>query len=74
MKIYDLIATSAFGIEAVIKRELQNLGIENIKLSDGKAEFKGDAEVIAKCNLNLRCADRVLIKVGEFKALSFVEL
>ena len=74
MKIYDLIATSAFGIEAVIKRELQNLGIENIKLSGGKAEFKGDAEVIAKCNLNLRCADRVLIKVGEFKALSFVEL
>ena len=74
MKIYDLIATSAFGIEAVIKRELQNLGIEDIKLSDGKAEFKGDAEVIAKCNLNLRCADRVLIKVGEFKALSFVEL
>lgn len=74
MKIYDLIATSAFGIEAVIKRELQNLGIEDIKLSDGKAEFKGDAQVIAKCNLNLRCADRVLIKVGEFKALSFVEL
>ena len=38
MKIYDLIATSAFGIEAVIKRELQNLGIEDIKLSDDKAD------------------------------------
>ncbi|MBI2252732.1 MAG: class I SAM-dependent RNA methyltransferase [Armatimonadetes bacterium] len=69
-----LIATAAFGIEAVVKNELKALGFEIIKVSDGKIEFEAVLEDIPKANLYLRCADRVLLKVGEFKALTFDEL
>ena len=74
MKKIDLIATTAFGIEAVTKRELGNLGFEKVKVSDGRIDFTGTLRDIPRTNIWLRTADRVLIKMGEFKALSFDEL
>ena len=71
---FNIIATTTFGLEAVVKRELQDLGYNNIKVLDGKVEIEGNEDDIAILNINLRCAERVLIKVGEFKALTFDEL
>jgi putative N6-adenine-specific DNA methylase len=66
-----LIATLSFGLEAVVKRELQALGFENIRASDGKVEFDATPEDIPTANLWLRSADRVLLKMGEFQATTF---
>ncbi|WDV45573.1 class I SAM-dependent RNA methyltransferase [Clostridiaceae bacterium M8S5] len=74
MSNIELIATSSFGLEAVVKRELLNLGFENPKVENGKITYKSDEEGIAKSNLWLRSADRVLLKLGEFRAESFEEL
>lgn len=74
MKKYTIIATSTFGLEAIVKRELNNLGFEDVTVENGKLKFKGDFRDIVRANLWLRTADRVLLEVGEFKALSFVEL
>lgn len=70
----DLIATTTFGLEAVVKRECQALGFQNIKTSDGKVEFTGTEADIVKANLWLRCAGRVWVKMGSFKAVTFAEL
>lgn len=70
----DLIATTTFGLEAVVKRECQALGFQNIKTSDGKVEFTGDEGDIVKANLWLRCAGRVWVKMGSFEARTFTEL
>lgn len=69
-----LIATSTFGLEAVIKRELKNLGIENMNVSDGSIEFEAPVSMIPVLNINLRSADRILLVMGKFKAFSFDEL
>jgi putative N6-adenine-specific DNA methylase len=74
MKNYELIATTTFGLEAVVKRELIDLGFEVTRTENGKVTFLGDESGIIKANLYLRCADRVLLKVTEFKALTFDEL
>lgn len=74
MKEIELIATCAAGIEAMVKREVLNLGFKDIMTENGKVTFKGDLSSIAKANIHLRCADRVLLKMGEFEALSFEEL
>lgn len=74
MKNIDIIATTNFGLEAVTKRELIDLGYDDLKVFDGRVELKGDLRDIAILNLNLRTAERVLIKISEFKALSFEEL
>ncbi|RKD33935.1 THUMP domain-containing class I SAM-dependent RNA methyltransferase [Thermohalobacter berrensis] len=74
MSEIELIATSTFGLEAVVKREVQALGYNHIKVENGKVTFKADESAIPKANLWLRSADRVLLKMGEFKALSFEEL
>lgn len=74
MKQYELIATTTFGIEAVCKRELVALGFEVLKTENGKVTFLSDKAGIAKANLWLRTADRVLLKIGEFKAFTFDEL
>jgi len=74
MSKFELIATAAFGLESVVAEELKNLGYTDLKVEDGKVTFIGDDEAIARCNLWLRTADRVLLKVGEFEALSFEEL
>lgn len=74
MSKIHLIATSAFGIEAVVGRELKKLGYEDQFVENGKVTFSGDESAICRINLWLRTADRVLVKMGEFKALSFEEL
>jgi putative N6-adenine-specific DNA methylase len=73
MQKVQLIATSAFGLEAVVGKELKKMGYHDQHVENGKVTFSGDTNAICKSNLWLRTADRVLIKVGEFKALSFEE-
>ncbi|MDT2763134.1 class I SAM-dependent RNA methyltransferase [Enterococcus asini] len=70
---FSLIATAAAGLEALVGKELRDMGIE-CQVENGRARFKGTMEDIAKANLWLRTADRVKIVVGEFDALSFDEL
>jgi len=74
MSKIQLIATSTFGLEAVVKREVQDLGYTDIMVENGKVTFSCEESDIPRANLWLRTADRVLLKVGEFKALSFEEL
>ena len=62
-----LIATTTFGLEAVVKREIQALGYEIEKVEDGKITYKGDERAVVRSNLWLRCADRVLLRMGEFE-------
>ncbi|MDO9536491.1 MAG: class I SAM-dependent RNA methyltransferase [Bacillota bacterium] len=70
----ELIATTTFGLEAVVKREVQNLGYTDITVADGKVTFTADEKAIARANLWLRSADRLLLKIGEFNAFTFDEL
>ena len=69
-----LIATTTFGLEAVVKREVQKLGFDKIQVYDGRVEIEGEYSDIPKLNINLRCAERLLLKFGEFKATTFDEL
>ena len=73
MKI-ELIATATFGLEAVVKREIQNLGYRILRSEDGKITYLGDERAIVRSNLWLRSADRVLLKMGEFPATEFEDL
>ncbi|TCK90491.1 putative N6-adenine-specific DNA methylase [Natranaerovirga hydrolytica] len=70
----QLIAPCVFGVEAVLKREIQQLGYNIIDVEDGRVTFEGDREAICRSNIFLRSAERVLIKVGSFRATSFEEL
>ena len=63
-----------FGLEAVLKKEILNLGYEIVKVEGGKVTFAGEEEACARANLFLRTTERVLLKVGEFKAETFDEL
>ncbi len=72
--MYNLIATSAFGLESVVADELRLLGYTNLTVENGKVSFTGDARAIARCNVWLRTADRLLIKMGEFVATDFGQL
>ena len=74
MNKITLIAVFSFGLEAIVKRELQGLGFDHLTVANGKVEFEATPEDIPKANLWLRCADRVLLKIGEYKALTFDEL
>ncbi|MFC1770329.1 class I SAM-dependent RNA methyltransferase [Candidatus Margulisiibacteriota bacterium] len=74
MKEITLIATSAFGLEKVVSNEVKALGFNIIKIKDGQVTFEATLGDIPKANLWLRCADRVLLKMGEFNALTFDEL
>jgi putative N6-adenine-specific DNA methylase len=74
MSRIELIATATFGLEAVVKREIEQLGYKILKSEDAKISYLGDEKAIIRSNLWLRCADRVLLKMGEFKAVSFEEL
>ncbi|XXM74223.1 THUMP domain-containing class I SAM-dependent RNA methyltransferase [Lysinibacillus sphaericus] len=73
MGTYTLIATAAMGLEAIVAREVKDLGYE-CQVENGKVLFKGDETAIARANMWLRTADRIKILVGEFKAYSFDEL
>jgi putative N6-adenine-specific DNA methylase len=70
----ELIATAAFGLEAVVSRELHELGYTEQTVEDGRVTFIGDELAICRCNLWLRAADRVLVKIGTFPARDFGEL
>ncbi|HHX73745.1 MAG TPA: class I SAM-dependent RNA methyltransferase [Firmicutes bacterium] len=70
----ELIATAAFGLEAVVAAELKELGYKEQMVENGRVTFYGDEEAICRTNLWLRSADRVLVKVGEFEARTFDEL
>ncbi|WFA07752.1 class I SAM-dependent RNA methyltransferase [Tissierella sp. Yu-01] len=74
MEKLELIATTTFGLEAVCKRELLDLGFEDKLVENGKVTFFATEKDIPKANIWLRTAERVLLKMGEFKALSFEEL
>lgn len=71
---YDIIVTCAFGLEAIVAYELKQLGYKELITENGQITFTADELAIARCNLWLRSAERVLIKVGQFKATSFEEL
>jgi len=70
----ELIATSTFGLESVVKEEVMKLGYEDIQVENGKITYKTDWAGIPRSNLWLRAADRVKWKIGEFKALTFDSL
>lgn len=74
MKLYELIAPCHFGLEAVLKREIYELGYEITKVEDGRVTFEGDAEAVCRANIFLRTAERILLKIGQFHAESFEEL
>lgn len=74
MAYLDLIATSAFGTETIVASELKKLGVIDTRIENGRVFFKGDFATIVKSNLWLRCAERVMVIVGEFKAEDFGEL
>ena len=74
MKIYELIAPCHFGLEAVLKKEIYDLGYEITLVEDGRVTFTWDEEAICRANLFLRTAERVLIQVGRFRATTFDEL
>lgn len=73
-KTYELIAPCHFGLEAVLKKEIFDLGYEISLVEDGRVTFIGDDEAICRANIFLRTTERILLKVGEFKAESFEEL
>jgi putative N6-adenine-specific DNA methylase len=70
----NLIATSSFGIEAIVAEELRKLGYNNLDVKDGKVTFKAPVSGICRANMWLRCADRVFLKMGEFEAETFDQL
>lgn len=70
----ELIASTTFGIERVLKNELKALGFNELKVNDGRISLNGNEKDAARCCLNLRTADRIFIKLKEFKAESFEDL
>lgn len=74
MNRIELVAPCHFGLEAVLKKEIQDLGYEIVQVEDGKVTFAGDENAICRANIFLRTAERVLLKVGKFKAVTFDQL
>lgn len=74
MEKFELIAPCHFGLEAVLKREITDLGYKIVSVEDGRVTFEGDADAVCRANIFLRTAERVLIKVGCFHAETFEEL
>lgn len=74
MKTFELLVPCHFGLEAVLKKEIYDLGYEISKVEDGRITFLGDEEAICRANIFLRTAERVMIQVGRFKATTFEEL
>ena len=62
------------GTESIVANEVRNLGYDTTEVADGRVTFEGDAEAICLANINLRCAERIMVKMAEFKAVSFEEL
>lgn len=74
MNQYELIAPCHFGLEAVLKREILDLGYDITQVEDGRVTFVGDEQAIAYANTFLRTAERILLKVGQFEAYTYEEL
>ena len=74
MKRFELIAPCHFGLEAVLKHEITELGYDVIQVEDGRVTFAGDAEAVCCANIYLRSAERILIKIGSFQAQTYEEL
>ena len=74
MNKIEYIAPCHFGLEAVLKREIRDLGIEVISVDDGRVTFAGDESTAAVANIGLRTAERILLKVAEFPATTYDEL
>lgn len=74
MKKYEWIAPCHFGLEAVLKKEIRDLGYEIVEVSDGRVTFKGDITALARANIFIRTAERIMVKVGSFTATTFDEL
>ncbi len=74
MSRLELIASATFGLEAVVKREIEALGYRITDSRDGRLCYSGDERAIVRSNLWLRCADRVYVKMAEFNAVTFEEL
>ena len=72
--MYRAVATCAFGVESVLSFELRHLGMENVEVHDGRVFFSADKTGIAKANIWLRTAERVLIVLGEYTSSNFDEL
>ena len=70
----EWIAPCHFGLESVLKREVEQLGYEIVQVEDGRVTFRGGAEAVCRANIFLRTAERVLMKVGSFQAKTFDEL
>lgn len=74
MSKIQLIATTPMGLEAVVAREIKELGYADVQVENGRVTFWGDASAICRANLWLRTADRILVKMGEFPATTFEDL
>lgn len=74
MSRLQLIATAPMGLEAIVARELRDLGYNDLEVENGRVTFAGDFKDICRCNLWLRTSDRILVKIGEFPAKTFDEL
>ena len=70
----EWIAPCHFGLESVLKREIQDLGYEIVQVEDGRVTFSGELDAVCRSNIFLRTAERVLLKVGSFRAETFDEL
>lgn len=74
MEKFEYIVPCHFGLEAVLKREITDLGLEIVEVEDGRVTFSGDRQALCRANIFLRSAQRVLIKIGSFHAETFEEL
>ena len=74
MDKFELVIPTLLGLEAFTTREIRRMGYETSSVEDGRISFYGDKEAICKANIGIRTGERVLIKLGEFKAQSFSEL
>ena len=73
MQMYEWIAPCHFGMEAVLKKEIQDLGYEIVQVEDGRVTFRGDMNAACRANVFLRTTERIMLKIGTFKAYTFDE-
>ena len=74
MSKIELVAPCHFGLEAVLKKEILDLGYEIVRVEDGRVTFAGDEDAICRANIFLRTAERILLKVGQLHAVTFDDL
>lgn len=74
MAQFNYVATCLFGLERLVGEEIDELGYERTNTIDGRVYFRGSEDAVARCNINLRCAERLYIELARFNAQSFTEL